>query len=426
LESFKGSNANNRWKMWGVLAIAFFIVFFNRYTMAVIAGDLSAELSLSGVQLSVLASMYFYSYGLMQIPVGILAETIGPRKLTTWGMFLCGVSTIIFAISSNIWVMYISRLAVGIGASTILVSIFTFLSVHFSSDEFVKVYGWTTLIGNLGGLSASAPFAILVTLVNWRVLLILLGVISLLIALCIWKIVDEKPHNDEKADMLKFKDIFEAFMTIGKSVNTWICFFMLFSIYGVMNSFAGLWGNSYISQVYSVSTRISSNHVMFYTLGFITASLIIGWIEKKISSRNLMIKTGAGLTFLLWFLLIFVFKLMPELWILKVIFFLLGFIATFVSVVYAKAKDNVKEGTVGLVMGLINLAPFLGSSLFNYFIGITLDKTWVGNMHNGVRYYDLKGYFQSFTIYLVFSCVSFIVSMLFFKNKISVVKVSVH
>jgi sugar phosphate permease len=412
--------------MWIVLAIAFFIVFFNRYTLAVIAGDLSRELSLSGVQLSILASMYFYSYGLMQIPVGILAETIGPRKLTTWGMLLCGLSTIIFAISSNIWVMYISRLAVGIGASTILVSIFTFLAVHFSSEEFVKVYGWTTLIGNLGGLFASAPFAILVTLVNWRIILVLLGVISLLIALCIWKVVDEKPPKEEKASVLSFKDIIGAFVIIGRSINTWVCFFLLFSIYGVMNSFAGLWGNSYVSQVYSVSTKISSDHVMFYTLGFIVGSLIIGWIEKRIKSRNLMIKIGSGLTLMFWFLLIFVFKLMPKLWILKVTFFIFGFMATFVSVVYAKAKDNVKEGTVGLVMGLINLAPFLGSSLFNYFIGITLDKTWAGNIQSGVRYYSLKAYSQSFAIYLVFIGVSFIASMLFFRNKVSVEKAAAH
>jgi sugar phosphate permease len=408
--------------MWGVLAAAFFIVFFNRYTLAVIAGDLSAKLNLTGVQLSNLASMYYYSYGLMQIPVGILADIIGPRKLTTCGMALCGVSTIIFAATPNIWVMYISRLAIGVGASTILVSIFTFLSTHFPSGEFVRVYGWTTLIGNLGGLFASSPFAILVTFIDWRILFVLLGVISLLIALGIWNIVDENPHNEEKFDLLKTKEIFRSFMIIGKRTNTWVCFFMLFSIYGLMNSFAGLWGNSYVSHTYIVATKISSDQVMFYTLGFIAGSLIVGWIEKKIQNQDLMIKTGAGITSLIWFLLIYVFKLRPELWTLKIIFFLLGFIAILVSVVYSKAKDNGQEGTVGLSLGLINLAPFLGSSLFNYFIGTTLDKTWTGSIYNRVRYYDIEGYSQAFTIYLLFSCISFIVSILFIKDKSKIEK----
>jgi sugar phosphate permease len=161
---------------------------------------------------------------------------------------------------------------------------------------------------------------------------------------------------------------------------------------------------------------------MFYTLGFIAGSLIVGWIEKKIHNQDLMIKAGAGITSLIWFLLIYVFKLRPELWTLKIIFFLLGFIAILVSVVYSKAKDNGQEGTVGLSLGLINLAPFLGSSLFNYFIGTTLDKTWTGSMHNGVRYYNIEGYSQAFTIYLIFSCISFIVSILFIKDKSKIEK----
>lgn len=67
-----------KWVVWGTLALAFLIVFFHRYATAVVADDLTRDLGLSGAQLGLLASMYFYAYALMQIPSGILADYVGP------------------------------------------------------------------------------------------------------------------------------------------------------------------------------------------------------------------------------------------------------------------------------------------------------------------------------------------------------------
>jgi sugar phosphate permease len=63
---------NSKWAVWLVFGIAFMIAFFHRYAIGVIADLLSEEMSLNPSSLSLLASLYFYTYGMMQIPTGMM------------------------------------------------------------------------------------------------------------------------------------------------------------------------------------------------------------------------------------------------------------------------------------------------------------------------------------------------------------------
>ena len=69
-----------RWILLLTLALVYFFVYFHRVSSAVISKDLLHEFGVSALSLGLLSSMYFYSYSLFQIPVGIFSDTIGPRK----------------------------------------------------------------------------------------------------------------------------------------------------------------------------------------------------------------------------------------------------------------------------------------------------------------------------------------------------------
>ena len=69
-----------RWIILITLALVYFFVYFHRVSSAVISKDLLYEFGVSALSLGLLSSMYFYSYSLFQIPVGIFSDTIGARK----------------------------------------------------------------------------------------------------------------------------------------------------------------------------------------------------------------------------------------------------------------------------------------------------------------------------------------------------------
>ncbi|SHH89689.1 Major Facilitator Superfamily protein, partial [Caloranaerobacter azorensis DSM 13643] len=79
-----------RWYIWGILALAYVIVFFHRVAAGVVRQDLIKAFNITDVEFGNLGSMYFYAYMIMQIPSGILADTLGARKTVSIGTLLAG------------------------------------------------------------------------------------------------------------------------------------------------------------------------------------------------------------------------------------------------------------------------------------------------------------------------------------------------
>ena len=73
-----------RWAVWGVMVLSYMVVFFHRLAAGVVREDLVRDFGLSASSFGSLASMYFYAYMIMQIPVGMLADSLGAR-ITVFG-----------------------------------------------------------------------------------------------------------------------------------------------------------------------------------------------------------------------------------------------------------------------------------------------------------------------------------------------------
>ena len=80
----------HRWTAFLLVAMAYILSFFHRVAPSTIAGDLQQAFHTSGAQLGVLAATYFYVYTVMQIPTGILVDTLGPRRIVAMGGLIGG------------------------------------------------------------------------------------------------------------------------------------------------------------------------------------------------------------------------------------------------------------------------------------------------------------------------------------------------
>src|SRR5574343_1360161 len=87
-----------RWLALGIVALAYVLSFFQRFAPAGIAQDLAASFQTSAASLGVLAATYFYVYTVMQIPTGILADTLGPRRILLIGALIGGSGSFLFGI----------------------------------------------------------------------------------------------------------------------------------------------------------------------------------------------------------------------------------------------------------------------------------------------------------------------------------------
>ena len=112
-----------RWTAFALGATAFVLAFFHRLAPGAIAGELQHAFATSSASLGLLAATYFYIYFAMQVPSGILADTLGPRKLFTAGALVAGAGSVLFGLASDFGLALFGRFLVGLGVSVAFISV---------------------------------------------------------------------------------------------------------------------------------------------------------------------------------------------------------------------------------------------------------------------------------------------------------------
>src|SRR5512138_667279 len=169
--------AGTRRVVFGLALASFVLSFFHRTAPAAIAGELTHAFSISGAVLGTLAATYFYVYTVLQVPVGVLADTLGPRKLLAGGSAVAAAGSLLFALAPAWELAAVGRTLVGIGVSVAFISILKVSAVWFPANRFATLAGMTMFAGNLGAVIAGAPLAWAVTRMSWRAVFVALGVL---------------------------------------------------------------------------------------------------------------------------------------------------------------------------------------------------------------------------------------------------------
>ena len=123
------------WLVWGLAASAFFIEYFVRVAPGVMVDSLMHDFKVQALALGSLSAFFYYTYVGMQIPVGILVDRFSLRWLLTSMIFLCGLSSLIFAMTTHLEIAAFARLMMGFGAAFAFVSALKVAAVWFPAPH---------------------------------------------------------------------------------------------------------------------------------------------------------------------------------------------------------------------------------------------------------------------------------------------------
>ena len=392
--------------MWSILALAFAIVYIHRVAPSVVADQLMETFAVKdGAVLGSLAGMYFYVYAVMQLPSGLLADSLGPRMTVFFGMILAGVGSLFFAVAPTLFLAFTGRFLVGLGVSVIFVSVLKFQSVWFLPTEFAFITGMTVLMGNAGAVLAATPLAFLVDRFGWRFSFVVIGLLSLVVAMACRSFVRDLPPavdqvRDDRPLGEKFMENIKQMGLVLRNKDIWPPFFVVFGVYGTLIAFSGIWGVPYLMQVYGYSRTSAANLMLMIALGMIAGSPIIGLISDRIRRRKLPYILFVASFFMLWSLLVFWNGGRPPEAILYPLYFLLGFFGSAVTITFALGKELNPPQMAGMAVATVNIGAFLGISLLQPLLGYLLDVRWHGVFNEGVKIYNQNAYFFAFSFCL--------------------------
>ena len=247
--------------IFGIALASFLLSFFHRTAPAAIADELARAFAINSALLGTLAATYFYVYMVLQVPVGVLADTMGPRRLLAAGSLVAGLGSIAFALAPTWEIAAAGRTFVGVGVSVAFIAILKVSAVWFPASRFATLNGITMFAGNLGAVIAGAPLAWLVTQTSWRVVFLGLAALSIALGVASWLKVRDRPEDlGISHRCMRCRRPGEAKCTgRGRSLPcspnpaTWPGFFVNAGIAGSYLAFAGLWAVPYLEQTYAMS-----------------------------------------------------------------------------------------------------------------------------------------------------------------------------
>ena len=399
-----------RWTVFWTLIASYIMVFFHRMVPGVVAADLMQAFQTSGAALGSLAATYFYIYTALQIPSGVLADTLGPRISVTLGGLVSGAGSILFGLAPDFATASWGRFLVGLGVSVVFIGLMKSNAVWFSERQYGRIGGLTLLLGNLGSIMAAGPLALLLVEVSWRSVFVSAGFVSIAFAVLTLILVRNRPEDagfpslreqeglpsHPARDQHWLRDLREVMTTRA----VWPGFWVNFGLTGCFLAFAGLWAVPLMRDLHGLDRASASLYTTVTLAAFAIGAFKVGWISDRIGRRRPVIIAGTALSCLAWLALI----LLPwgPGWSGLLIFTLLGLTAGGNVVVYAAAKEVLPARVAGMAIAQVNTGLFLGAAVMQPAFGWVLDLTWDGALREGVRLYGRADYLNG--LWLSFGC----------------------
>ncbi len=397
--------AYQSWIIWALGVTFYFSGFFHRMVTAVMADQLMADFNIGATALGHFSSFYYYSYVAVQIPVGVLADYWGPRKLLTAGTLLSSLVAFFLAFAPTIHIANFGRLIIGASIGVAWISILKLSTRWFRPNRFAIMTGLALSLGVLGALSAGVPLGLLLDFFGWRPVILGAGSLTLLLAVIIWVFVRDDPvakgyagytatptDSDMKSRLAFLSDL----NRILRFRNTWLLALAPAGLVGPLLTFRGLWAIPYLTTHYHLTPVKSATLTSILLIAWAMGGPLLGALSEKLGRRKPIYFVALCVALIGWLPILFT-KNLP-LWLITIILGQIGFASGAIIVGFAFVKESVPSSLAGTVTGVCNMGMEMGPMLLLPAIGWVLDYRWNGVLENGIRIYEFSAYQLAFSL----------------------------
>jgi predicted MFS family arabinose efflux permease len=382
-----------RWLALGIVALAYVLSFFQRFAPAGIASDLAAAFQTSAASLGVLAATYFGVYTVMQVPTGVLVDTLGPRRILLLGGLTGGAGSLLFGLAPTLEWALVGRTLVGLGVSVTFIAMLKIIAVWFEEHRFATLTGLAMLIGNAGSVLAGLPLASLARAVGWRGVFVGLGLVSVLLGLSCWLLVRDRPPGGQAGRAVPAApeagvdrlQVWRDLRSVLKNRRAWPATLVNFGISGSFFAFGGLWAMPFLTQVQGMSRAAASSHLSVFFASFALGCVLVGSVSDRLRRRKAVVLVATHVYSLTWLAWLWgpTFS-QPASYALIALMGLsvAGFVLT-----WACAKEVNPPRLSGMATSVTNMGGFLAGALLQPLVGLVIDLHWQGGMADGARAY---------------------------------------
>lgn len=405
-----------RWIIFSLLASGYILVFFHRLCPAVLAVDIMRDLAAGGSVTGLLGAAYFYPYALMQLPAGLMSDSWGPRRTITVFLIAASAGSVVLGLAPTVaWAIF-GRTIVGVGAAMLFVPTLKILAEWFQKREFAYMTGLLLAMGGVGTLTATTPLVWLSSRVGWRNAFILVGGLTLVMAVLIGIFVRNRPRDlgwpsplePAPSGVSPAVGLVDGMKKVLSCGAFWPLAVWFFFDFGIFFSFAGLWGGPYLVHVYGMSREETGRILTMLAAGLIIGAPAVSWFSDRVFKRRKpVLVICAAVMIVVTGFLAFQTDGIPR-WGLYAVFFVMSSCGNAPGVIaFTMNKELFPIAIAGTATGLVNLFPFAGGAIYQPVLGYFLES-W-GAAGEG---FAAAGYQAAFLALFVSAIIAFGAAML--------------
>ncbi len=383
------------WLMWGLGAMMFCHAFFQRVAPGVMIDDLMRDFAIDAAVLGNLSAIYFWSYALMQIPAGALVDGAGSRRVLVLSAFCSALGALGFAFTGDLWLAYMARLMIGVGAGFTFVATLKLAGDWFPPGKLAQMGGMTLGVGVLGGVLGQAPLAWAVEVWGWRESMMGAAAFVIVWGGMIAVLMRDKPDplSGARANY-PFRQTLSGSIGVLRHGPTWLAALAGFGCVGVLLAFGGLWAVPYLQITQGLSRPEAAGMASLVLFGMVLGGPVIGSLSDKMKRRRgpflcAMVTLTASFGVLIY---------APGLGLrqTQALIFICGFCSGAVAIIHAVGSELNPPERRGAGVALVNGMMLIAGAVCQPLIGLILDANWSGRLEAGVRVYDIAAYQLAF------------------------------
>ena len=395
-------------------ALFFGYAFIQRVSPSVMTAELMREFSVGATALGSLSAFYFYTYASIQLPVGMLTDRFGPRKLMSAAAGLCAFASIGFALSDSIVTASICRVLTGGTFAFAFVGTLSIAGYFFKSSRYTLLAGLLQSVGMCGAIFGQAPLRHLVESLGWRGTMTALAGVAVLLSILLFVLVPRRSAEQltatnqagsSQTNATK-KKLLDGLKSVSSNSQTWICAIIGFGLAATMLGFGALWSVPWLTAVHGYSTVQAGGIASMIFVGWAVFSPLVGWLSDKIGRRNPVMMLGALLCFVSFATLIFYTPSATSM--IMGLIFLTGAGGCTMTAGFSSVRELNRPEFSSTALGLMNMFIVGAGAVVQPLIGWLLDKNWDGSLMEGVRVYSDQAFTSALTSLLVVTSLAFI------------------
>ncbi len=352
------------------LCAAFIVSQFYRSSTAVIAPELIRDMGLSAEALGGLTGIFYLTFAVAQVPVGVLLDRFGPRRTVAGLLGFAGGGALVFAAAQTPWALTLGRALMGLGCAGVFMGSLVVCARWYAPDRFATVAAVILSVGGTGNLFSTTPLALAAEAVGWRGAFVGMAAITAALCALVWVVVRDAPpgHPYHARRPESLGQTIRGLREVLTNPRLPYILAISFVAYPAVATVLGLWAGPYLNDVYGLDAVDRGNVLLMATGAMVIGTLCYGPLDRVFDTRKRIVVCGALITAAVLAAL----ALAPALalWQAAALLVALGGFGIYAVMIIAHGRAIFPERLVGRGITVVNFANFSGVAVMQMAAGL--------------------------------------------------------